>query len=311
VLNADCWLYNAFGISIHLDLARSSEDLMKRSARFLVVLAVAASLTGLGCDRLRARDQLNKGVQSYRGAQYDSAIEHFKNAVSLDPTLTVAGLYLATAYAQQCVPGVDTPDNTRNCNQAIDEFKRLLEKNPSDINSLKGIASLYFNMASGASKPEDKLKDLDEAKQYHQKVLQNDPSDPEAYYSVAVIDWTEAYKNRMDAKSAAGIRNEDPIKDKKLCSEVQAKNQQEVQEGIDDLNKALTLRKDYDDAMAYLNLLFREKADIECGEPDARKQDLATADDWVKKTMDTKKAKAEKQQGPGGIVLDQKQGGNQ
>jgi tetratricopeptide (TPR) repeat protein len=284
---------------------------MKRSARFLVVLAVAASLTGLGCDRLRARDQLNKGVQSYRGAQYDSAIEHFKNAVSLDPTLTVAGLYLATAYAQQCVPGVDTPDNTRNCNQAIDEFKKLLDKNPSDINSLKGIASLYFNMASGAAKPEDKLKDLDEAKQYHQKVLQNDPSDPEAYYSVAVIDWTEAYKTRMDAKSAAGIRNEDPIKDKKLCSEVQSKNQQEVQEGIDDLNKALTLRKDYDDAMAYLNLLFREKADIECGEPDARKQDLATADDWVKKTMDTKKAKAEKQHGPGGIVLDQKQGGNQ
>jgi tetratricopeptide (TPR) repeat protein len=284
---------------------------MKRSARFLVVLAVAASLTGLGCDRLRARDQLNKGVQSYRGAQYDSAIEHFKNAVSLDPTLTVAGLYLATAYAQQCVPGVDTPDNTRNCNQAIDEFKKLLDRNPSDINSLKGIASLYFNMASGAAKPEDKLKDLDEAKQYHQKVLQNDPSDPEAYYSVAVIDWTEAYKTRMDAKSAAGIRNEDPIKDKKLCSEVQSKNQQEVQEGIDDLNKALTLRKDYDDAMAYLNLLFREKADIECGEPDARKQDLGTADDWVKKTMDTKKAKAEKQQGPGGIVLDQKQGGNQ
>lgn len=284
---------------------------MKRSARFLVVLAVAASLTGLGCDRLRARDQLNKGVQSYRGAQYDSAIEHFKNAVSLDPTLTVAGLYLATAYAQQCVPGVDTPDNTRNCNQAIDEFKKLLEKNPSDINSLKGIASLYFNMASGASKPEDKLKDLEQAKQYHEKVIQNDPSDPEAYYSVAVIDWTQAYKARMDAKSAAGIKNEDPIKDKKLCAEVQGKNQQPVQEGIDDLNKALTLRKDYDDAMAYLNLLFREKADIECGDPDARKQDLSTADDWVKKTMDTKKAKAEKQQGPGGIVLDQKQGATQ
>jgi tetratricopeptide (TPR) repeat protein len=282
---------------------------MNRSARFLAVLAVLASLTGLGCDKLRARDQLNKGVQSYRGAQYDSAIEHFKNAVSLDPNLSVAALYLATAYAQQCVPGVDTQDNTRNCNQAIDEFKKLLEKNPSDINSLKGIASIYFNMAGGASKPEDKLKDLEEAKQYHEKVIQSDPSDPEAYYSVAVIDWTEAYKTRMDAKSAAGIRNEDPIKDKKLCAEVQGKNQQEVQEGIDDLTKALTLRKDYDDAMAYLNLLFREKADIECGEPDARKQDLATADGWVKKTMDTKKAKAEKQQGPGGIVLDQKQSG--
>ena len=284
---------------------------MNRGARFLVVLAVGASLAGVGCDKLRARDQLNKGVQSYRSAQYDSAIEHFKNAVNLDPNLSVARLYLATAYAQQCVPGVDTPDNTRNCNQAIDEFKKQLDKSPGDTGSLKGIASLYFNMASGASKVDDKMKDLDEAKEYHEEVIKNDPSDPEAYYSVAVIDWTEAYKNRMDAKTAAGIRAEDPIKDKKLCADIQNKNQQKVQEGIDDLNKALQLRKDYDDAMAYLNLLYREKADLECGDPDARKQDLSTADDWVKKTMDTKKAKAEKQQGPGGIVLDQKQGGNQ
>jgi len=279
---------------------------MNRSARFLVVLAVLASLTG--CDKLRARDQLNKGVQSYRSAQYDAAIEHFKNAVSLDPNLSVARLYLATAYAQQCVPGVDTPENTRNCNQGIAEFKNQLEKNPGDIGSLKGIAALYFNMASGASKPEDKIQYLDQAKQFHTEVIKSDPSDPEAYYSVAVIDWTEAYKTRMDAKQAAGIRAEEPIKDKKLCSDLQAKNQEKVQEGIEDLNKSLQLRKDYDDAMAYLNLLYREKADLECGDPAARTQDLATADDWVKKTMDTRKAKAEKQQGPGGIVLDEKQG---
>lgn len=278
---------------------------MNRSGRFLVVLAITASLTGVGCDRLRARDQLNKGVQSYRSAQYDAAIEHFKNAVKFDPNLSVARLYLATAYAQQCVPGVDTPENTRNCNQAIDEFKKQLEKNPGDIGSLKGIASLYFNMASGATKPEDKLKYLDQAKDFHSQVIKSDPSDPEAYYSVAVIDWTEAYKRRMDAKTGASIKADEPIKDKKLCAELQGKNQQAVQEGIDDLNKALELRKDYDDAMAYLNLLFREKADLECGDPDARKQDLSTADDWVKKTMETKKAKAEKQQGPGGIVLDQ------
>lgn len=284
---------------------------MTRSARFLVVLAVLASLTGVGCDKLRARDQLNKGVQSYRSAQYDAAIEHFKNAVSLDPNLSVARLYLATAYAQQCVPGVDTPENTRNCNQGIQEFKNQLDKNPGDIGSLKGIAALYFNMASGATKTEDKLQFLDQSKQFHTEVIKSNPEDPEAYYSVAVIDWTETYKARMDAKSAAGIKAEDPIKDKKLCADLQAKNQEKVQEGIEDLNKSMQLRKDYDDAMAYLNLLYREKADLECGDPQARAQDLATADDWVKKTMETRKAKAEKQQGPGGIVLDQKQGGNQ
>jgi tetratricopeptide (TPR) repeat protein len=284
---------------------------MNRSARFLVVLAVAASLTGVGCDKLRARDQLNKGVQSYRGAQYDTAIEHFKNAVSLDPTLSVARLYLATAYAQQCVPGVDTPENTRNCNQAIEEFKKQLDKNPGDIGSLKGIASLYFNMASGTSKPEDKMKSLDQAKQFHNEVIKSDPSDPEAYYSVAVIDWTEAYKNRVDAMSAAGQNagGDEPFKDKKVCQEVKSKNDPLISEGLDDLNKALQLRKDYDDAMAYMNLLYRQKAYIECGDAQSYKTDIATADDWLKKMMDVKKTKAQKQQGPGGIVLDEKQGG--
>lgn len=280
---------------------------MNRSARFLAMLAVLASLTGLGCDRLRARDQLNKGVQSYRGAQYDSAIEHFKNAVSLDPNLSVARLYLATAYAQQCVPGVDTPDNTRNCNQAIEEFKKQLDKTPGDTGSLKGIASLYFNMASGASKPDDKVKYLDQSKQTQAEVIKNDPSDPEAYYTVAVIDWTEAYKNRIDAMAAAGqsAAGDAPFKDKKVCEQVKEKNDPLVNEGIDYLNKAMQFRKDYDEAMAYLNLLYRQKAYIECGDLQAYKSDLATAEVWVKKTMDTKRAKAEKQQGPGGIVLDQ------
>jgi hypothetical protein len=78
-----------------------------------------------------------------------------------------------------------------------------------------------------------------------------------------------------------------------------------VQEGIDNLNKALQLRPDYDDAMAYLNLMYRERADIQCDDPAARAGDLKTADDWVDKTMAVKKAKAEKQPGTGNIVMDQ------
>src|SRR5207253_2605485 len=174
-------------------------------SRWALALVACAALVGAtGCNKLKARDQLNKGVQAYKNARYENAIEHFKNAVSLDPSLSVARLYLATAYAQQCVPGVETPDNTRNCNQAIQEFKNQLDKTPNDIGSLKGIASIYFNMASGASKPEDKVKALEQSKEFQQQVIKIDPSDPEAYYFVAVIDWTEAYKNRIDAMAAAG-----------------------------------------------------------------------------------------------------------
>ena len=94
-------------------------------------------------------------------------------------------------------------------------------------------------------------------------------------------------------------------KDKKVCAQVKEKNLPNVQEGIDNLTKALQLRPDYDDAMAYMNLMYRERADIQCDDKDARAADLKTADEWVDKTMATKKAKAEKQPGAGGIVMDQ------
>ena len=57
--------------------------------------------------------------------------------------------------------------------------------------------------------------------------------------------------------------------------------------------------------MAYLNLMYREKADVECDDLNQRQEDLKTADGWVDKTLSTKKAKAEKQPGQQGITMDQ------
>ncbi len=71
-----------------------------------------------------------------------------------------------------------------------------------------------------------------------------------------------------------------------------------IEEGIDNLKKAIQLRPDYDDAMAYLNLMYREKADLECDDLAARQQDLKTADHWVDKTLAVKKVKAEKDAPP-------------
>src|ERR1700758_5885155 len=109
---------------------------MNKSGRVLTVLAVLlAMLSAVGCNKLRARDQLNKGVQAYKNAKYEDAIEHFKNAVDLDPSLTNARLYLATAYAQQYIPGVDSPDNNKFAEQAIGQYKAVLELDPKNINS--------------------------------------------------------------------------------------------------------------------------------------------------------------------------------
>ena len=268
---------------------------MKTSVRVLAITAVGlAMLSTVACNKLQARDQLNKGVQSYKSAKYEEAIDHFQKAVSLDPGLINARLYLATAYAQQYIPGADTEDNNRMAQQAIDQYKAVLERDPKNVNSVKGIAYLYLQM-----------KKFEEAKQYYRKASELDPNDPEAYYSIGVIDWTQSYQPRMEERSKLGLKPEEPLKDKKVCAMLQQKVKDVIQDGIAMLEKALQLRPDYDDAMAYMNLLYRERADVQCDDPAARAADLKTADEWVDKTMAVKKAKAEKQPSNTGITMDQ------
>src|SRR6202166_2627314 len=276
---------------------------MNKNARFLLLAAVLLALfSSVGCDKLRARDQLNKGVGAYKNNHYEQAIDHFQQAVRLDPSLINARMYLATAFVSQYIPGVDSPDNLRTAQQAIDEYQRVIDANPTrdqKVNAAKGIAYLYL-----------KEKKWDEAKKYYRMASYLDPNDPEPYYSIGVIDWTAAYQPRMEERAKLGMKPEENLnpknKDqKKVCEELKAKNASAIQEGIDSLNKAIQLRPDYDDAMAYLNLMYREKGDVECDDLAARQEDLKTADNWVDKTLATKKAKAEKQPGQQGITMDQ------
>ncbi len=270
-----------------------------------MLAAVALALiSSLGCDKLKARDQLNKGVKAYKDNHYEQAIDHFQQSVRLDPSLINARMYLATAYVSQYIPGVDDPDNLRTAQQAITEYLKVIDMNPSrdqKVNSAKGIAYLYLNM-----------KKWDDAKKYYRMASDLDPNDPEPYYSVGVIDWTACYQPRMEERAKLGLKPEEHLsasnKDqKKVCAELKEKNAPAIQEGIDSLNKAIQLRPDYDDAMAYMNLMYREKADVECDDPAGRTDDLKTADHWVDETLRVKKAKAEKaaQGQGGGITMDQ------
>src|SRR5260370_29991546 len=145
---------------------------MKTTQRLLVVIAAALLLlAGTGCNKLKARDHLNKGVQAYKNSKFEQAIDHFQQAVALDPSLINARLYLATAFAQQYIPGADTADNNRFAEQALDQYKAVLERDPKNINSVKGIAFLDLQM-----------KQFDKAKEFYRKATELDPNDPEPYY---------------------------------------------------------------------------------------------------------------------------------
>lgn len=272
---------------------------MNRSARLVALLAVAAAmLSTAGCNKLRARDELNQGVKAYKNAQYEQAIEHFKDAVRLDDKLKVAKLYLATAYAQQYVPDAPGPENQRFADQAIAEYKSVLEEDPKNLNSLKGIAYLYMNMHK-----------FNDAREYYKKAIEADPNDPETYYSVGVIDWSAVYKDVSDRKSKVGLKVDDPLKGKQLCEEIKSADGPQIDEGMKMLQDAMDKRQDYDDAMAYMNLIYRRKADTECSDPEAAAQDIKAANDWSDKAMAARKKKAEEaaKKTNTGIVLEQTQ----
>lgn len=265
---------------------------MNKYLKLLALAAVAPALfSSMGCDKLKARDQLNKGVKAYKDNHYEQAITHFQNAVNLDPALINARMYLATAYVSQFIPGIDSPENLRTAQQAIDEYQKVIDANPSrdqKVNSAKGIAYLYLNE-----------KKWDDAKKYYRMASELDPNDAEPYYSVGVIDWSQSYQPRMEERAKLGMKPDEHLsaknKDqKKLCEELKTKNGPVIQEGIDTLDKAIKLRDDYDDAMAYMNLMYRERADVECDDEAARAADLKTADGWVDKAMQAKQARAAK-----------------
>jgi len=264
--------------------------------RWLSVLGFFVLLPAvIPADAQSYADELQQGVDAYKHNHYEQAIAHFRKATELDPSKPVAHLYLATSCVSQYIPGVDEPDNLRFAEQAIEQYHAVLDSNAEigqKDSSAKGIAYLYLN-----------TKKWDDAKTYYQKASSFDPNDPEPYYSIGVIDWTRCYQPRMEARAQLGMRPDEHLNvrnpdQKRVCYDLRAKNLSTIEEGIETLNKAIQLRPDYDDAMAYMNLMYREKADLECDDLGLQQEDLKTADHWVDVTLRAKKQKAERSKAP-------------
>src|SRR5512138_299726 len=132
------------------------------STRNLLAVTGLAALVLLStsCEKLRARDNLNKGVQAFKSAKYNQAVEFFKESVRLDPDFATARLYLATAYMSQYIPGADSEENMGYARAAEQEFNRVLEKDPKNGIAVASLASLHYNQAQGNQPLEQKIKQL-------------------------------------------------------------------------------------------------------------------------------------------------------
>lgn len=270
-----------------------------RNAALLSGIAVLA-LVSTGCEKLRARDQLNKGVQAFKGSKFNQAVDHFQKAVELDPEFSTARLYLATAYMSQYIPGAESEENQRNAKAAETEFLRVLEREPNQTLAIESLASLHYNSAQGNQPLEQKIRRLEESDKWYAKLAEVDTNNKIAYYSRGVIMFGKFYPAIQGARSQLGMKPDDPgpIKDKKLKDELRAKWLEPVNQGIKSLERALEIDKEYDDAMAYLNLLIRYRADL-MDTPEEYKKEVDVADNWVQKALQTKRDKATREANKG------------
>jgi tetratricopeptide (TPR) repeat protein len=248
------------------------------------------ALATCACNKLKARDQLNKGVAAYRQAQFQAAIEHFRQAVGFDPALLNARLYLATAMRQLYVPGGDSPDNLKAGKEAITAFEDVLKVSPNNTTALATIGETYYDM-----------HEFDKAKEYQKRLQQLAPNDPGPYYWIGVIDWSVCYPRRMSLRNELKLSTpKDPTKPDELPplpakarEDLVSKNGPLVDEAIQALQKDVELKPNDADAFAYLNLIYREKADLD---PDnsTRQADLKKANEFVQKSLAIRKEQTAK-----------------
>ena len=260
----------------------------------LLLIGGKLALNAMGVknvDSLRARMALNKGVQAFSSGDYVRAAERFEEAAGLDADLADARVYLAYSTMMQYTPGAEYQENIDIANKALEGFKAVLEDDPENSTALQSIASLYFQM-----------KEMELAKDWHHKVLDLHPDAKESYYTIGVICWTQSYEPRLQFRADIGMRQEDPgpirtrgglnRSQREALVEVGVEIVPVIDEGLQALERAIEIDPDYDDAMAYVNLLYRERADF--SETDGEYDNyLAQADEWVQRALDTRKRRAE------------------
>ena len=245
-----------------------------------------------------AQGWIAEGLDAYKQGRFDRAIDAYEKAIGLDPGNVNAHLYLGTALMATYIPGVQLPDNASRAARARSEFLRVLELDSNNRMAMPYLANLSLQEASGIQDQEAKFRKLDDARDWFVKVVGADPRNRDGWYSLGVIDWMKWYPNLMAARIKIGMKPEDPgpLSDAATRLDLRLKYGPLIEDGITSLNKALEIDPSYADAMAYLNLLIRERADLR-DSPEEYRRDIAEAEQWFRKAI------AAKQHGPAPPII--------
>jgi tetratricopeptide (TPR) repeat protein len=244
--------------------------------RKLAVMVLAGSTFLMAQDPVDFDGWLKQGLRQFRQAQYPEAAASFERAIALDYSNPIAHLYLGAVYATEYIPGGESEISQSVGRRAVDEFQRVLALEPSNKLALCSIAWLKLTQAM-----------WDDALGWYGKLIEVDASNADAHYSIGFILWRKWYPNWAAARANAGLAPETPgrIPDATIRASLSKQYGPMIQSGIDALRKAIEIDPEHTDAMTYLSLLIRERADLRDSAAEYQ-QDLAIAGQWAQKASD-------------------------
>jgi tetratricopeptide (TPR) repeat protein len=278
-----------------MDPAGARRRLLSFGATALLVLCIT---TLTGCNKFKSKQLIREGNANFKEAQYEVALKKYQEAQQLDPDEVRLDKFVAMGYMALYNPGSTHPKDIEALNQSIAHFKKYIAAKPDDDKAAKYLVTTYMNAQKYddaiayfkdlvTKHPEDvqavqtvamlyaKKGDFEQSMEWQRKRAKLEPNNADVWYTMGVTAWDKSYNTPGD-----GL---DPAKRKAI-----------LDEGMENLKKANGLRKDYFEAMLYINLLDREYAKMETDS--AKKQAfLDDATTWQKQALEARKRVLQKQ----------------
>ncbi len=280
-----------------------------------VVLCGALVVLG-GCSEVRGRRKIQEANSLYKENDYKGAVAAFEEAEKLVPDLPVLWLNKGFTCRQLIVPGTKTPESVSASKCALTAFARYKELKPEDSrgdmlyvqtlfdsDEFDELAKMYEDRyrknqkdgeaVQGLMQVYTKQGKLDEALQWYRVSADLRPEDPEAQYGVGVFLYQQLFTKGGSPDKNAFDPRPDPNKPKEVkvpppfgYGDITAQQRIDyADEGIKYLEHAIALRPTYTDAMAYVNLLFRQKSFALWETPDEWQKAIDKAEEWKNRTI--------------------------
>lgn len=226
-------------------------------------------ILSLGCESASIRIHLNDGSRLYKAQKFEEAIAEYQKVLRIAPDHWNANYLTAISYMALYHPGSTHPADLEHASRAIAAFEKTLKLEAPNTEERDKVRTYYLGLLTTTNRtdaavayleqllkedPKDtdlmgqlanmyaRKGDFENAVRLFERRAQDAQGDKEAWYSLGVLYWERSNKG------AAVL----PVEER---AEV-------IEKGIAAFNKALEIDPRYFEALSYINLIYREKAQV-------------------------------------------------